>query len=540
MSHRYLCCLLTALTLQAQVFQQARGGRGGTAPAPPPPATDCAASGTVVNAITGEPIARAMVTMAGVPGNGSATDATGRWNISNIICGMRNLMATRAGYLAGNYRPNGSGAPQVVQLISGTPLRDLKIALTPEATISGRVQDQSGDPIEGAQIRVMRVMVQNGKRALSNAQAGNSDSQGNFRIGQLGAGRYLICANSPQVTYPVGGGSPWVYEESCFPGPASAGLSIAMPLEGGREIRTALTMRAVQGVHVRGTVAGFATAQLTRVQLMKMPNGSGPGFPGAQVGDDGTFDIPSVPPGSYMVRVNTQSVVQQAGRGGGMPLVAQTPVEVGNTDVNGVNLTFQPPGSLSGIVRYQFSGTATPQVNVSMIPTPASLPVGPMQWDPSHLNFTFPEVSVGEYRFNAGSGNPATYIKSAMLRGQNILNQVFTVSGTTGPVEIVVSDDTGGIDGAISDADGHPAPGWVILISATGQTTNIRSGDDGHVGRKNLPSGEYKAWAFDDITNVPWAEEEWMTRNAGRATKVTITTGGSASLTLKRVVIPPE
>ena len=58
--------------------------------------------------------------------------------------------------------------------------------------------------------------------------------------------------------------------------------------------------------------------------------------------------------------------------------------------------------------------------------------------------------------------------------------------------------------------------------------------------RKNVPAGEYKAWAFDNINLVPYADDQWMTQNAGPGERVTIASSGTVSVTLKRIAAPPE
>jgi hypothetical protein len=104
-----------------------------------------------------------------------------------------------------------------------------------------------------------------------------------------------------------------------------------------------------------------------------------------------------------------------------------------------------------------------------------------------------------------------------------------------------VSDDAGSIDVTVNDSDGHPAAdASVILLSNFGLRRVMLSGDDGHATQKNLPTGEYRAWAFDNITTVPYAEEDWMNQNAGSGEKASVTSGGNVTLTVKRQPAPKE
>lgn len=218
---RCLCALIAVMMLQAQ-----GGGRGGpvrsygSGSAPGNPPADCAVSGTVINAMTGEPVPRAMVSLGGFDAAGSATDATGHWSISNTSCTLnRPVNASHIGFIASNMLRTSPGSrPTVVNLVSGTPVTGVKISLMPEASIAGKVLDPNGDPIEGARVQAAHAVVQAGQRTLVNTGAAATDSQGNFRMGGLPPGRYVICAASSQLTYPVGGGPAMVYREDCFRG----------------------------------------------------------------------------------------------------------------------------------------------------------------------------------------------------------------------------------------------------------------------------------------------------------------------------------
>ena len=550
---------LAAATLHAQGGRGGgRGGPGGnpgtpgSGPQAPPPATDCAASGTVVNANTGEPIPRAMVNLGGAGASGSATDAMGRWSIGNAICGPILPSATRPGFIPSNQQSGFFIAmPKRTVLVSGSAATNLKISLMPEGVIAGKVQDSSGDPMENVQVRAMRVDIQQGKRTLGNVGGGGTvDALGNFRIGGLRPGHYFVCASSRQVTYPVGGGDAMVYAESCYPGPPASGLTTAMPVEAGREIRTAFTLTAVRGAHVRGSISGFPAAPdrgpRVSVQLMQANGGGGQG---GQVKPDGTFDIPTVSPGSYVARATLPQIGPQIGGSGpGTQIQALTEVQVGDSDVNDVTLTAESPGSLSGTVRFEFTNPATaasPAVDVNLAPPVQGRnflagPIPRAQWDSDHTSFEFNPVPAGQFRFNAYAGGQGIYVKSATIRGQDVLNQPLTVNGATGPVEIVVSDDVGSLDATVNDSDGHPVAATILLISQSGQQRFLNSGDDGHATNTTMPVGDYRAWAFDNLNTVPYGEEDWMSQNAGAGEKVTVTSAGSTSVTLKRIAAPAE
>jgi hypothetical protein len=92
----------------------------------------------------------------------------------------------------------------------------------------------------------------------------------------------------------------------------------------------------------------------------------------------------------------------------------------------------------------------------------------------------------------------------------------------------------------VTDANDQPISGMIILKPSSGQAMIITAGDDGKATRDGLPTGQYRAWAFDDTRNIPYNEDDWMTQHAGPSQTVTISAAGSSNITLKRIAAPVE
>ena len=166
------------------------------------------------------------------------------------------------------------------------------------------------------------------------------------------------------------------------------------------------------------------------------------------------------------------------------------------------------------------------------------------KWDSSHANFEIPDLPAGQFHLNArlkdADKASGLYIKSVTLQGQDCTDEPIAVDGKTGPVEIVVGDETGSVEATVNDADGHPVSASIVLIGSTGRRIVLTSGDDGHASDKYVPTGEYRAWAFDTLATVPYAEDEWMRQNAGPGESLRVASGGGANVTLKRIPAPPD
>jgi hypothetical protein len=140
----------------------------------------------------------------------------------------------------------------------------------------------------------------------------------------------------------------------------------------------------------------------------------------------------------------------------------------------------------------------------------------------------------GTYRLEAFPPAPF-YVKSATLGGQDILSGEFTATPGAAPIEIVLSDDSGSIEGDVVNADGQPVPGGVMALR-NGRAAIVRS--DGHFKIQNLAPGDYKVYAWDDPAQVPYADGEWMKRYAGGGADASVASGQSSQVKLTQENVP--
>ncbi len=172
---------------------QPRDGRGGQSLA----AGTAAVSGTIVVAGTGQPARRARVTLNANEGGGSRTamtDEEGRYVFSGVGAGRYMLSASKTGHVGvifGQTRPGRPGTP--IQLTDGQQFA-ANLQLPRGSVITGTVVDEYGEPTPGTQVRVMRYVVQAGRRTLQQAGNGATDDRGIYRVYGLQPGEYIVSA----------------------------------------------------------------------------------------------------------------------------------------------------------------------------------------------------------------------------------------------------------------------------------------------------------------------------------------------------------
>src|ERR1039458_3206538 len=147
--------------------------------------------GYVFDALTHAPVTGALVyANSGSQPAVSRTDAGGHFSAPVSSNGsFAQVEITRAGYLH---------AHRAVRGKPGEAVSGLRIDLVPTAVITGKLVDEDGFPVEGAQLSALRYQMVNGERKLQPAwsSSARSDDLGEFRIFSLPAGRYCIRASA--------------------------------------------------------------------------------------------------------------------------------------------------------------------------------------------------------------------------------------------------------------------------------------------------------------------------------------------------------
>jgi len=499
-----------------------------------PDTRSCSVDGTVVNSATGTPIPRVYVSVTNSEDNTVLqSDAAGRWSVEHIACGRATISATRVGFLKSQKAP---ALNPSVTLADATPLHDIKLELSPQAVIAGRVLDDQGDPIQGALVSLMTSRVLNGARTLAATMSSATNDLGEYRFAGLEAGKYLVCAASGQLGMPGGNIPRPPVGERCYPGPLDSTPAVTMDVAPGFEGRVDFTLMPVQTAEVRGVVSGVpdgvnGTVSLVSRALPNMTGRMGANL-AAAVRKDGTFIVRNVPPGAYMLIANA---LQQNRR-----LMARTPVDVGGGDVDGIHVHLEPGVTVAGTVKVvSIAGRKLDRPQFTAMLRSTDSGGSQIVWDESRTSFAMPDVLPGNYRLDFSAPAPF-YVRSATMGGRDILGQELPIGPGAGSIEVVVSDDGGVLEGDVTaEGEDGPVAAWVLVQKDGAQPRNVRTDSSGHFRMDTIPPGDYKVYAWDNNVNVEYANADWMQRY-GKGVAVTIRPGPNEKVKLVRQTAPSE
>lgn len=323
------------------------------------PVTGTASLSGIVMTENGQPVKNARVALSGnqIPRT-FITDATGTFSFERLPEGRYGISVTKPRYLSGSYgqkRPDRQGT--TLQLATGEHLRGLTITLFGAGVISGNVYGDDGEPVQNANVRVYRYMMQNGVRRPAQAGSAQTDDRGAYRIYGLSPGDYIVSAVSSQgaengfqinaatqaalekaavaaeaagqaFSFRVNNGSltlttgetiempaPMSFAPTYYPGtPMSAG-AVAVPVRSGEE-RSGIDVPLVkaQSATVSGSVIAAVTPAPTNISVMLQSNDEfGVNMPSVSttVTPDGRFTLRNVPPGQYLAIARAQTTVRR-------------------------------------------------------------------------------------------------------------------------------------------------------------------------------------------------------------------------------------
>lgn len=152
--------------------------------------------GVVRNAVSGEPIARALVHIEGDAANGALTDGEGKFELTGVAVGPQLFEVVKPGYFN---RPPGpplyfvqDNAVSAHNVLIAPGMSELAFTLAPDCTIHGDVTLSSGDSAQGITLFLLKRGVQDGRAVWQQAGGTKTLSDGSYRFSGLTDGVYIV------------------------------------------------------------------------------------------------------------------------------------------------------------------------------------------------------------------------------------------------------------------------------------------------------------------------------------------------------------
>ncbi|MGA2195657.1 MAG: carboxypeptidase regulatory-like domain-containing protein [Bryobacteraceae bacterium] len=567
---RLAVLLAIPLGLIAQIPRVGTGQAGRPAPPPSPPQDLCTIEGQVFDASTGQPLRKATISINGVHSYGATTDAAGRFSVSGIEPGQYRLNASHTGFLSLQFnarRPDGPGTQ--LELGRGQKMTGVDFRLTPHGVIAGRMLDEDGDPLQSVQIMLLRTTYNRGRKQLQQSNGGNSNDLGEYRISGVQPGKYYLCAiyrGRPGGMIMMDGGFSVAdgpaqqqedYAPTFYPGVTDIAAAVPMDMKPGQQLQGInLKLAKIHTVSVKGTVMNATavpavTEQLPGINSPRMnvsvqlePRNSMTSLvmnQGSAVRQNGTFEFPSVAPGSYNLVAITNN--------GSLRHFAMLPIDVGNANVEGLGLTINPGVTVSGHIRVDGeTADPIPSFQVRLSPWTPGFNAGPPQpakADASN-NFSFDDVNPEHFEVNVSPLPGTFYLKSIRAGDTDVLaNGLDLTSGGGASLDVVIGVNAPQITGTVQNpTTQQPAIAvTVVLIPQEKERRGVSlfyrtasTDQNGNFTISRVNPGEYKVYAWDEVENGAWFDPDFLKPVESTGSPVSVREG--SPVTIQVATIP--
>jgi hypothetical protein len=508
--------------------------------------------GTVVNAVTHEPIGRALVSSTD---NRFAmlTDSDGHFEFSLpkvnsdkaigiVFAGQpRGVWYGNAGngFWLTARKPGFLDDPNERSQGEAVPGSDITISLMPEALIKGRVSVSATDAAAGITIQILSRQVQDGLPRWMPGASVRTNSAGEFRFAELPPGTYRLVThelmdNDPVASVP--GGQLYGYPPVYYPDAANFAAAATIQLAAGQTFQADLSLTRQPYYSVKIPVANGETNGGMNISV-SVQGHRGPGYSlGHNFAEQRIEGL--LPNGNYVVQART------AGPNSATGILN---IAVAGAPIEGPAMTLTRNGSIGLDVKEEFhetSGSGSTSWNdgkhTFIVHGPRAYLQASVeaaddfeQWvgsirpptGPNDGVLVIENLSPGRYwlRLNSSRG----YVAAATMGGVDLLHEPLVVgSGSAMPIEIKMRDDTAEVEGTVADIAArqtvsqafvtrllppHACVYFVPLPDSAGQFQQVGVSDDGTFASQMMAPGSYRVLAFkNQQPNLPYRNAEAM------------------------------
>lgn len=526
---------------------------GGSAPAADTKGT-AVIKGRITAADTGRPLRRARITVTGAPlptSRATSTNVRGEYELRDLPAGTFQVTVQRSGYLPmtlGQRFPGEPGKP--LEIADGATTERIDFALPRAGIVSGRVVDETGEPVAGVTVWTMRLEYFRGRRRYVPASSGTrTDDTGQYRILNVVPGEYVVMAWLRETWKAGPERQTFGYAPTFFPGTATVtdatrvkvgvaqeAANIDMALAANRAAVLSGTATAADGTPLAGAQVSLSQ------EFMGSSGGMSTWVTTATVAPDGSWRMRDVPPGEYELDVSWSERDRPPAR-------ASQTVIVQGADVEGVALVADRGGTITGQLVAD-GGMALPpfptRPRVVADPTkPGARPFVALMSDENGMVGTD-----GRFTFTGATGRSAIRVSPLpqgwVVKSIDAGDRDYTATpidvrgGQAIDVRIVITNRFPEVSGRITDDKGNPAEGTVLLFPEEGErwfdTAVLRSARPDQTGIfriRNVRPGDYLAVALEYVQSWQMNDPEFLEALRDRATRVTVREGQPEMLTLK-------
>ena len=490
-------------------------------------------TGTVIDAVTGEPISGAVVAARvegeDVDSNGfhrrgpdlihpsrTLTDDAGRFAFdadSTLV--SAHLSISHPGYRS----EDSSDAASIT--VRPSERAGIRVKLIPVSVLHGLVSDTSGDPLSGISVQAVRVEIRDGRQVRTPFASKDTNESGEYRFDGLPAGAYFLRATGA----PADDGA---YGPVYFPVAPNPDSAQALRVAPGKAVVADFTLSRRHTYRIRGIVTNPPPRRPLAMRLLLGDDALGNT---AAVSPNGTFEMTNVAPGTYLLQAYTPNSTP--------PDFGETTITIGDHDSVGVKIALTTGVDVFGHVEFRgpsgsehFAQVHAAGVNVRRWPVNVA--------DSSVVindrgNFTLKNLLPGQYDI-AVRGLPDFYVSEISAGGTDVLLDGLTIGANNAPrLSIVMQVGGGQIEGIV---EGGSSANFVVALIARYGSVRVPTMVHAVQGRfhaAGLTPGQYVLYAWPETRAVEYRNPWVLDELSAYAVSVAVRDGGTHAVTVKPI-----
>jgi len=529
-----------------------------------------AVHGRVLNSVTKEPVARALVVTSGDEA-AAMTDDRGQFELQiarpevagNVVAGGPAVTFGTARF-RGAFQVRKPGFVQdgrnSMHWFSNGEQGEVTLYLTPEALIVGHVTVPGSEGDVRIQCQLYAHGMREGQEMWTPSKMFMTWADGEVRFSDLKAGTYKLVTHEQidrETLQPGPGAQMFGYPPVYYPNTTDFSMAAPIVVHAGETVEVNLTVARRPYYPVRIPVMNAPASPAMNVVVYPMGH-HGPGWSlGYNPMEQAIMGM--LPDGHYTLEADSMGEVQTTGimnfsvqgtafEGQRLNLVPNPRVSVNIREAtSGQNATEETMASPNGVVSPRGQRNFA---QVSLNPVGELSPRGGLMARPENgqdpHSLAIENVRPGRYRVNVMTG--ASYAAAIESGGRDLMKQplVVGIGGVVPPIEVTLRDDGAEVSGTVEEEDAggnsrqneNDARSRFIYLLPTAegmakmkQTATSR---DATFRFEQVPPGDYLAVAFEELQqDLPYGTEEALRGLVAKGQKIHLEAGQKLSMKVK-------
>ncbi|MCU1311221.1 MAG: hypothetical protein JWO20_2346 [Candidatus Angelobacter sp.] len=505
---------------------------------PPSPAeAKYSLSGTIVNSVTGEPVSHALVQIDVQTQRMVFSDGEGHFLFAHLPRIQTSLNVIKPGFIQEGHSELGGGVRQVMISI-GLETSPITVKLIPEATIEGRITDSSGEPLDNVPVKIFSFSIQEGIRKKRDFRQIQTDEDGEFQFSELPPGDYIVSAGPSwkdlSDPFQAGGTDRLAYAQMFYPGVQELADATVIHVAAAKHQRNDFSLNASPSFVVSGSVVGGVAGRFS----LQFLNSAGQEMSIAQRRDGTEGFRARLTAGPCLLKVNSQDDQ-------GNHFYGQVELNP-SRDIRGLQIAMSQTYIPITVQRLElresspeFRGASDRVLNrpvslrlISLDPFHPDIASetkgGPENWTSAITN-----VEYGRYRVEVNESD-VWYAQSILHEGTDLRFEPLVVGpGASQPIDVVLRNDSASLKVAVVSASEQQET--AVAVFAIAEQSPAKPVVRQLFSLKqalyfSLPPGKYSFYAFEDLSDLEYANPDVLKKFSASATVVELQTNQKASI----------